>query len=627
MKYNRNFNRISGQENLKTALLILAVSPSVNTLLISGEKGSGKSTAVRAFGNIRGQNIIEVPQNVTEDRLYGSIDLKTFLKSGEKTFEEGLLTDPSEGFLYFDEINLFDGDLLSAVLDFIETENVQIERDGFSLSQKIHKGVIGSMNPEEGQLRSGIVDKFAMYVPVEGLKNIESRIAVMRENIPGLGTEERPFEPVDYSALIEDARELLPYITVEDHHIALTDSLVAEARAVGLRGSFYLLETGKALAALDGRDRLKNEDLTSAARFVLPHRKNHRESSPPRSEENREHEKEESKQGNEESRGNDDNRPASVNTSPNREFERDSGAEDEKSIPESDSRPQLIRGDTIYQVRDYLHPREDRIYRKGTGKRTLSFTRMNKGKVIGSKRGRGDDIAILDTIKASILNGGFDRERKELKISEEDVRIRKRKKRTGAAILFVVDASGSMAAQKRMKETKDAVLSLLMDSYQKRDEVAMISFHREEAKILLPFTRSVLSAKRELQDLETGGKTPLSKALYVAGHFLDNKMRKDPEAVPVLILISDGRANVGGVFTDDPVDDAIIVSRFLAKQKIHTAVIDTEAGFIKLGLPKLIGEHLGAVYYKIDDLKREAIEEIVHENVEISLSNVEIMED
>ena len=184
-----------------------------------------------------------------------------------------------------------------------------------------------------------------------------------------------------------------------------------------------------------------------------------------------------------------------------------------------------------------------------------------------------------------------------------------------------------MGAMKRMKETKNAILSLLMDSYQKHDEVSMITFAGTRAEIILPFTRSVLLAKRELQLIPTIGKTPLALGLNKALEYFKIHRLKNKDMIPLLFLITDGRTNHGSVFFDEPIKDALFISKKIKNANIYSVVIDTESGFVKLALAEEIAKNLNARYYQIEDLKPEVLTEIVHQNTEYSLSRIDVMED
>lgn len=230
------------------------------------------------------------------------------------------------------------------------------------------------------------------------------------------------------------------------------------------------------------------------------------------------------------------------------------------------------------------------------------------------------DVALDATLRAAAQ---FQREREkgncEISIMDSDFRYKRRESHVGATIVFVVDASGSMGAAKRMKETKEAVLSMLMDSYQKRDKIGLIAFRQKKAEVLLGITSSVDLAQKELQALPTGGRTPLADGLYNAWQLLQARKRKDPEMLPMIVLVTDGRAN-SALWSDDPVEDALKAAELIAHEKIPAIVVDTENDFISFHLAEKIAVAMQADYYKVDELKSTQLTGIVAWNKESLLN-------
>ena len=226
------------------------------------------------------------------------------------------------------------------------------------------------------------------------------------------------------------------------------------------------------------------------------------------------------------------------------------------------------------------------------------------------KKGQSD-IALDATLRAA---APFQKNREKgncvIAVQESDFRYKRRENHVGATILFVVDASGSMGAAKRMKETKEAVLSMLMDSYQKRDKVGLIAFRQKKAEVLLGITSSVDLAQKELQSLPTGGRTPLADGIYSAWQLFCARRRKDPEMMPLLVLVTDGRAN-SALWSDDPVEDALKASRMIAGERIPAIVVDTENDFISFHLAEQIAEAMEASYFKVGELKSTQLRGIV----------------
>lgn len=255
----------------------------------------------------------------------------------------------------------------------------------------------------------------------------------------------------------------------------------------------------------------------------------------------------------------------------------------------------------------------ERKKRKGSGKRFRVISSSLRGKYVRAcmPKGKVYDIAFDATLRAA---APYQRERKRedtalcLKIG--DLRQKVRQKRTGNHILFIVDASGSMAAQKRMNAAKGVVLSILQDSYQKRDKVAMIAFRKDSAQTLLGFTSSVELAYKKLKDLPTGGRTPLASAIYKGYNEIKAAKYKDPDIVPYVIVITDGRTNVCSR-GNDPLKDALEAAHIIAKEQVKVLVVDTEKGFVKLGIALRLAQAMDAEYVKVEDIEKQHLENIV----------------
>ena len=256
----------------------------------------------------------------------------------------------------------------------------------------------------------------------------------------------------------------------------------------------------------------------------------------------------------------------------------------------------------------------DQINRKGSGKRSLTKTNLKQGRYVRAEipKNKVDDLAFDATIRAA---APYQRHRPKndcaINIQQADLRQRIREKRIGTTFLFVVDASGSMGAQERMRAVKGAIFAMLQEAYQKRDKVGMIAFRRKAAEELLPITRSVDLARKRLTELPTGGKTPLAEGLAQAFISLDMLKRKEPDAEPVLVLVTDGRANSVVQDGEDPVESAVKLAQQIHKAKITSVVIDTETDFIKLGVARQVAAAMGANYYKLKQLSQGDILHIV----------------
>ena len=270
----------------------------------------------------------------------------------------------------------------------------------------------------------------------------------------------------------------------------------------------------------------------------------------------------------------------------------------------------------------------DRQYRKGSGRRLMTKTKDTRGRMIRAYQDEHalEDLALVDTLRAAApyqrLRAATKTEQEKLStqsqqlkqqggkglslvIKPQDYRRKAREKRIGAYQLFVVDASGSMAARHRMEATKAAILSLLRDSYIHRDSVGLIAFRKESAEVLLPFTRSVERAERLLASMPTGGKTPLAHGLRMAYTMCDRLLRAHRAERIQIICITDGRATSGA--SENPVGEAKQWARILGTLPVDCIVIDTETGFIKLGLAKELCKLMNGSYYAMDSITSDSI--------------------
>lgn len=635
------FAAVVGQEQAKKALLIALVNPKAGGLLIGGRKGTAKSVLARSTKElIEPKQFIDLPLNVTEDMLFGSIDIEYAVSKGQKRFAPGILARANENVLYIDEVNLLRQELLLAVLDANAAGMNQVERDGISFTHPVHLTVLATMNPEEGVLPQHILDRFGMYVDVASEMELEQRVKIMRQalaygsDVAGF-REEYATATQELRAKIARALELLPQIQLSDAMLILAAQMVSQALCAGHRAEIYLLEAAKALAALAGRAYVLPKDVEEAAQFVLPHRMR----KPPEPQEPEESEQESQEQDEHDATDNDDE--AQDNTEDNSRDDNnlppplldnndDGAADDEQDENEQEQKDeqepqqnnnQLAPEEQIADIdKSFRLPKmlldlgKDRNIRRGSGKRSSTRTDLKQGRYVRAElpKAKVEDLAFDATIRAA---APFQKMREDngcaLNIKQEDLRQKVREKRIGNTFLFAVDASGSMGARERMRAVKGAIFYMLQEAYQKRDRVGMIAFRRQKAELLLPITRSVDLAQKCLAELPTGGKTPLADGLAVALQTLSMLNKHDSELEPILVLVTDGRANATEADGGDPVASALKMAERIGKAKITSVVIDTESDFIKLGLAKRIAAAMGANYYTLQRLSKDSIIRIV----------------
>ena len=635
------FAAVVGQEQAKKALLIALVNPKAGGLLIGGRKGTAKSVLARSTKElIEPKQFIDLPLNVTEDMLFGSIDIEYAVSKGQKRFAPGILARANENVLYIDEVNLLRQELLLAVLDANAAGMNQVERDGISFTHPVQLTVLATMNPEEGVLPQHILDRFGMYVDVASEMELEQRVKIMRQAL-AYGSDVASFRE-EYATVTQELRakiaralELLPQIQLSDAMLILAAQMVSQALCAGHRAEIYLLEAAKALAALAGRAYVLPKDVEEAAQFVLPHRMR----KPPEPQEPEASEQDSSEQDEDEFENNDDE--AQDNTEDNSrednslppppldnnddgaaDDEQDKNEQDEKDAQEpKQNNDQLAPEEQIADIdKSFRLPKmllelgKDRNIRRGSGKRSSTRTDLKQGRYVRAElpKAKVEDLAFDATIRAA---APFQKMREDngcaLNIKQEDLRQKVREKRIGNTFLFAVDASGSMGARERMRAVKGAIFYMLQEAYQKRDRVGMIAFRRQKAELLLPITRSVDLAQKCLAELPTGGKTPLADGLAVALQTLSMLNKHDSELEPILVLVTDGRANATEADGGDPVASALKMAERIGKAKITSVVIDTESDFIKLGLAKRVAAAMGANYYTLQRLTKDSIIRIV----------------
>lgn len=621
------FVAIEGQEKIKKALLLNIINEKIGGVLINGEKGTAKSTLVRGLEKIlTDKKVINLPLNITEDNLVGSIDIEKTLKTGKKFFQEGILKKCHNNILYIDEINLLGESIISTILEVVSREKNYIEREGISFSHDCKFILIGTMNPEEGDLRAGLLDKFGLYVNAEASKDILERVNIIKKR---LEFEKNSIEfskkySEDEEVLREkilSAKEKLKKIKVSEQIMNIAVKFIEEANCLGNRAEIVLIETAKAIAALDKRTYLNIDDLKEAATFVLPHRINPQNKILPNEANNKHNDnidKNNKKDNNQTNNliNNGENGLEIEDNSQSKNIQENKN-KDNGNNSENFSEEEFDIGE-IYKVKNiFLDNTKDKFKRKGTGKRCKTKSSSLQGRYIKSSLPRGEirDFALDASIRAAAPYQ-FEKIDNSLMINikKEHIRVKQREKRTGVSILFAVDSSGSMGVKKRMEAVKGAVMSLLKNAYEKRDKVGMLSFRRDRAEELLPFTRSIDLARKKLEKLSTGGKTPLSEGLLKAYNIIKTEMKRNKEAIPVLILLSDGKANFS-FSGKDPVVESLEIAEKIRKEKIKCIVIDTEEGFIKLEMAKTLSEAMGANYYKLDNIKSKDLIQLVKNNI------------
>lgn len=666
------FSAIVGQEGLKLALVLNAINPGCGGVLIRGEKGTAKSTAVRALAELlpeiemavgcrfalspdeaaslcpscrlcpatgevirRKAALITLPLNATEDRVAGGIDFEATTRNGVRTVLPGLLAQAHRGLLYVDEVNLLNDHLVDAILSAAASGVNRIEREGVSFRHPSRFILVGTMNPEEGELRPQFLDRFGLCVEVRAEAERERRVLTMeqRERFdadPGAFAARFRTETQALAQRIVAARRLLPTVRLPGHLRVLIGELATEVRVAGHRADLVIEQTARAHAAYAGRTEVEESDITTVATLALRHRRREPAPPPPPEEHQHDHshdqeppEDNDDQKKEEQSEGKPKDGPPPPQKSQSGENQEESaasgGAQDDSREPDTpvspEAREKIFEVGATFKVKPFAAPK-DKLFRRGSGRRSRSRVSGRQGRYVKSTLPRGtDDVALDATLRAAAPHQLHRKSGCAIALHPSDLREKVRERRLGNFLLFVVDASGSMGARGRMTATKGAILSLLLDAYQKRDKVAMIAFAKTEARLVLPPTSSIDVAARLLADLPVGGRTPLNEALVKADGILRSQLVRDPTARPIAVLITDGRSNVA-LGNANPVNESLELARRLArKEQVRFILVDTEEqGLIRFGLAAKIAAALNARYCKTEDLKADTLLELIRKS-------------
>jgi len=609
------FPAIVGHDAVKKAILCTLVNEDIRGLLITGERGSAKTVLARSASSVlEDKKIRIVPQNTTEDRLFGSIDIEKAITEGEIGIVKGILAESDCQMIVADDINLLDEKIIHGILNTAETGNILIERDGFSESLRTRYILAATMDPEEGALSPQMLDRFDLCVETDKIDDETERVEIIKkclefEKDPGHFQKNHEKETGDIREKISKAKERLPYVMIPEALLEMIPELCLELNVSGQRGDIALAKTAKTLAALDGRDNVVFEDIKQAAAMTLEHR---RRNLPPQNPQDN--------PDNQDKEDNEDNRPQEnprndPEPSPP-DNQRDQGDSHEPENPEEDEQKedpqnippppeQVFDIGSTFSVIEFLDERgRSKSKKASNGRRTRNISHDKSGHYISYKHRdeRKNDIAIDASLRAAApFQKMRDKNGLAIKVDKNDLREKIREKKTGNVILFLVDASGSMGVRQRMVSVKGAILSLLNDAYQKRDMVGLMIFRKKEASLLLPPTRSTDLAYKLLKEIPTGGRTPLSKGLVEAAKLLTQGRYSKSMDTKTVIILTDGRANAPES-EKNPYEELQETAEKVKGKGIKYVVVDTEEGFPRMGLAMDLAYELDAIYLRLDEL-------------------------
>lgn len=641
------FTAIVGQELMKLALILNAINPKIGGVLIKGTKGTAKSTAVRALADLlpeiqvikdcpfncnptnlkeschacqhriidnkleendiesRKMRVINLPINATEDRVVGTIDIKKALEEGLKALEPGILAEANRNILYIDEVNLLADNVADILLDSAAMGINIIEREGISIHHPSNFILVGTMNPEEGNLRPQLLDRFGLSVEAKPILDIDKRVQIIKY------AEQYHIDPHEFHDRFEHqqkllrekivtARKIIDNVQISEDQLKKIAQLSVQLEIDSHRADITINLTAKTIAAFNGREEVNDDDIKTAAKLALAHRVRKLPF-----EENVMNEKEIDEMFNEEIQQTED---------------KASPPSESKELNEdiiTNTKERIFGINNNINTDNLLEIRRIKKQMNTSGQRLLHPTHDKKGKYVSGQKPKNfnfassSDIAVLETLNTAALES----ENKEaikngdkINVKKEHIHIKRRVGKSSYLIIFCVDASGSMGANDRMEAVKGVIFSLLQSNYVYRDKVSLVVFRGEKAEVVLPPTRSTDLAYKLLKDIPTGGTTPLVTGLSKALNIALEEKRKNTGYIPLIILISDARGNV---FFKDPIKDVMNVGKEITRNNIDMLVIDTEATDVKIGINKKLAEESNALYYHISDMNQQNVSNVL----------------
>jgi len=647
------FSAVVGADDMALALTLTTISPAVGGVLVRGEKGTAKSTMVRGLASVlppievisgdrfstdprethplspdgpfaadaptesRPVRLVELPVGATEDRVLGSLHLEKALSEGVTTYEPGLLARAHRGILYVDEVNLLHDHLVDLLLDAAAMGQSTVERDGVSIEHAAQFVLVGTMNPEEGELRPQLLDRFGLTVEVSAPRDPLLRVEVVKRRLayeadPDGFAARFADDEAELTDRIQVAQKLVGEVVLGPWALTKIAEICAAFDVDGMRADIVTARAASAHAAWNGRTDVLKEDIRAAARLALPHRRRRNPFDAPGIDEDlldQILDDDEPEPPPPPPPGEDDGPP--LEDGPESAEADSTPAESPPSHPEAPASGSAAQDVTVDAPGKPYRPRLFTVAGTGAGEsghRSRAVTQ--DGRRIGAERPgvRTGSIHLTETIRAAAPHQrNRERDGRRIAFRGDDLRVAVREGHESNLVLFCVDASGSMAARRRMEQVKTAILSLLLDAYQRRDKVGLITFRAGVATLALPPTSSVDIAAARLDELPAGGRTPLAEGLLKAAETLRLEHVRDPRRRPLLVVVTDGRATHGA----DPLARAHEMAAHLADTGVSAVVIDCETGRFRMGLAHQLADHLMAEYVPLGEVSAAALTDVV----------------
>jgi magnesium chelatase subunit D len=564
------FDAVVGQDDAKLALRLAATEPRIGGVLLRGEKGSAKTTLARGLAaQLGGAPFVELPLGATEDRVIGSLDAHAALTGGEVRFQPGLLAAAHGGVLYVDEINLLADHLVDVLLDVAVSGQNVVERDGVSHRHPARFVLVGSMNPEEGELRPQLLDRFGVCVEVTAPRDLSDRVEAVRRRLAFDAAPAGDAPATDAWAAPQQA-------AVGDDVLEAASRLAVSVGAEGLRADLTLCRAAAALAGIEGRASADLDDLRRVAPLVLAHRRRRGPFDPPvvPPDELEQHI---------------DDALASP--------DQDDGARPDKTDRPDDGGPDEGADTDAGPSAGGDHPLVLGSVRRPTVEGARRSDTPRGRYVRDAPAQAGSSLAVQPTVRAVAARRAHD---PDAIPERSDLRTAVRESVVPRTIVLCFDLSGSMAAPERAAAASGTVLGLLTDAYERRDRVALVTFRGEGAQVVLSPTSSVEVARNRLGELQTGGPTPLAAGLAEA---LGVARRTPAGSDAMLVVLTDGRANGA----PGELDRALDVAGSVRAAEIPALVLDCETGSTRLGLASQLADAMGAPYVHVADLDPEVL--------------------